>query len=77
MIAVGVNRHYKGQHIGKKLVELIIDEARFRTYTKMRLDTLDRLRPALTLYRQYGFREIAPYYDNPIPGVIYLEKTLI
>jgi len=31
---------------------------------------------AQRLYAQLGFREIAAYYDNPIPGTIYLEKTL-
>jgi ribosomal protein S18 acetylase RimI-like enzyme len=31
----------------------------------MRLDTLDRLGEAVSLYRALGFRTIDPYYDNP------------
>jgi hypothetical protein len=22
-----------------------------------------------------GFREIPPYYDNPLPGVVYMERA--
>ena len=42
----------------------------------MRLDTLARLHEAVALYRSMGFREIPPYYDNPMDGVFYLEKAL-
>jgi ribosomal protein S18 acetylase RimI-like enzyme len=31
---------------------------------------------AVVLYRSLGFREIAPYYENPIEGALYLELGL-
>ena len=42
----------------------------------MVLDTLARLKPARSLYRSLGFREVAPYYENPIEGAVYMELDL-
>jgi ribosomal protein S18 acetylase RimI-like enzyme len=43
----------------------------------MRLDTLPpKMDDAIALYRYYGFREIAPYYDNPVTGAIFMELEL-
>jgi len=42
----------------------------------MRLDTLKRLKPALSLYHKYGFVEIEKYYDNPEDGVVFMELEL-
>lgn len=44
----------------------------------MVLDTLRRpeLEPAPVRYRSLGFREIAPYYSNPIDGVEFLDLVL-
>jgi ribosomal protein S18 acetylase RimI-like enzyme len=42
----------------------------------MKLDTLQRLQPAIRLYEQYGFVHTTAYYDNPIEDVVYMEKVL-
>ena len=43
----------------------------------MRLDTLpQQMGKAIELYRSLGFKEIEPYYDNPIPAALYMELEL-
>lgn len=66
----------RGTGLGRRLAIQILEVARKRGYRVMRLDTLGRLVPAITLYRSLGFRDIPAYYDNPIPGVVYLELGL-
>lgn len=62
--------------IGRALVEHLLEAAESLGYTRMRLDTLDRLQPAIRLYEQYGFVIINAYYDNPLPGVVYMERIV-
>jgi putative acetyltransferase len=71
-----VTRASKGQGIGKGLVGAILAEARAKGYAKMRLDSLERMAPALGLYRSFGFRETVPYVYNPIEGAVFMEKDL-
>jgi len=58
----------------RALAESIIAEARGIGYRRMRLDTVAPLMStAVSLYRQLGFQEIAPYRTNPIEGALYME----
>jgi ribosomal protein S18 acetylase RimI-like enzyme len=34
------------------------------------------MQAAVAMYRQLGFREIAPYRENPIEGALYMELEL-
>ncbi len=66
----------RGQGLGRRLATRILHEATALGYTVMRLDTLDTLEPAMRLYRELGFQPCAPYYANPLPGVMYWERVL-
>jgi GNAT superfamily N-acetyltransferase len=67
---------YLWQGIGKKLTLTVMERARAAGYMRMRLDTLEKLGPALSLYAALGFQPCPPYYENPLPGVVYLERVL-
>ena len=68
--------HGKGR--GRLLAQRIIKEARDAGYERMRLDTLaEQMGKAISLYRSLGFRDIEPYYANPVVGAIFLELSLV
>ena len=72
-----VRPEYKGQGIGRQLAERLIAEAKLIGYTLMRLDTIPtQMMEASRLYLALGFHEIPPYYNNPQPGVSYMELLL-
>ena len=62
--------------LGRRLAQEIIVVARELGYSKMQLDTLDRLTVAMHLYETLGFRRTEPYYENPLPGVVYWKLNL-
>ena len=66
----------RGTGLGKNLAQEIIRIAGGLGYSRMRLDTLERLKEAMQLYETLGFRRTDPYYENPLPGVVYLELVL-
>ena len=61
--------------IGRKLVQAILDDAKALGYHTMKLDTLDRLQPAIQLYKDFGFTDASAYYANPLEGVVYMQRT--
>lgn len=66
----------RGSGVGRKLVEVAIAVAEGIGYREMRLDTLPTMEGAQALYRRLGFEVIAPYYDTPIAGTLFMRRLL-
>lgn len=66
----------RGQGLGRRLAERALAEARRLGYRSICLDTLPMMREAQALYAALGFRDIANYNANPIPGARFLGRSL-
>lgn len=66
----------RGLKLGRALADAIVAEARRIGYSQMRLDTLPKLKAAIALYKNMGFRRIAAYYDTPIVGTMFFSLKL-
>jgi GNAT superfamily N-acetyltransferase len=71
-----VRPSFRKNKIGRLLVEDLLSSAKEKNYKKMRRDTFLKLHTAVHLYQQFGFKNISAYYNNPLPGVVYMEKNL-
>jgi putative acetyltransferase len=71
-----VRSRVRGGGWGRRLAEQVVADARQAGYERMRLDTLPAMERAIGLYLGLGFRDIAPYRHNPVPGARFLELDL-
>jgi ribosomal protein S18 acetylase RimI-like enzyme len=71
-----VQPNHRNRGIGRALGNAILDEARTLGYDVMRLDTVESMTAARSLYRSLGFEERSAYYHNPLPNVVYMEREL-
>jgi GNAT superfamily N-acetyltransferase len=76
-----VRPKFRGQGIGRLLLEALIAEAQQIGYPTVRLDSARFMKAAHSLYRSAGFREIAPYPESEIPPEfqghwVFMEKQL-
>lgn len=79
MKRVYVRPGYRGQRLGQRIADALMDNARAAGYTSMRLETTTFMRDALKLYAGLGFKERAPYYTIPdifLPVTVFMERPL-
>lgn len=67
---------FRQQHIGQKLLSLILKNAEELGYQTVRLDTLTRMESAVNLYRGFKFYEISSYRYNPFQDALFMERKL-
>lgn len=64
-----VRPSFRGQRLGRRLLDHLADHARQRGIGLLRLETGVHQRAAIRLYEQYGFRRIppfGPYINDPL-----------
>ncbi len=71
-----VREAFRGQGLGRMLAKIVVSFAKEAGYQVIVLDTLPHLKSAIKIYASMGFDETAPYYENPLLGVVYMEKIL-
>ncbi|MBD3305333.1 GNAT family N-acetyltransferase [candidate division KSB3 bacterium] len=67
---------YRGRGVARRLMQTVLARARKSGFSQVRLDTLADMDAARSLYTSLGFREIPPYYHNPMAGAVYMELRL-
>ena len=67
-----VRPDFQGAGIGRALAEEVLAWARQQGHARVLLDTLPSMRTAQNLYERLGFRDVAPYRDNPVAGARYM-----
>jgi putative acetyltransferase len=67
---------FRGQKLAQLLLERAICDARGIGYRHVYLDTFASLKSAIILYEKLGFQQISPYYENPLPDVLYYKLNL-
>jgi putative acetyltransferase len=72
-----VKDRFRGRGIGRLLIDELVGSAVAAGYERIRLDTYPlKMTKAVDMYRSYGFRDIARYYENPHAGVVFMELFL-
>ena len=65
---------YRGKGIGRAIANRLIDDARSMGYRKLRLESLEFLDAAHSLYRSVGFQQIDPYVHNSMESYQPVEQ---
>nr|WP_294504690.1 GNAT family N-acetyltransferase [uncultured Rhodopila sp.] len=66
----------RGSGVGRALAVAAIEAATGMGYARMCLDTLPDMTAAQGLYRSLGFETVPSYYETPLAGTIFMQKSL-
>lgn len=75
IVNVAVDPAFRREHLGSRLLEAVLGEARDRAVRRIFLEVRESNAPARGLYEKYGFRPIARrknYYDHPVENAIVM-----
>ena len=67
--ALYLDRRYRGQGLGKLLIDTIIGEARTSEFKTIVLDSMKQYKEARKLYEKCGFTDCSRYNDNTYADV--------
>jgi GNAT superfamily N-acetyltransferase len=71
-----VKEPHRNKGLGKELMQQAIKLAKDLGYKKIRLDTLDTMKPAMAVYEKFGFKQTGSYRYNPFDNVKYYELEI-
>lgn len=72
-----VDADWRGRGVGRALLTALIDGARLRRYSTLRLGTLHDMDAAQSLYRSIGFRPIDRYRADELIDTRFFELDLL
>lgn len=75
-----VPEEFQGDGLGRRLAQLVVDQARDDGFEIVKLDTGFLHEEAMTMYESMGFRPCEPYVDYPpelMPHLRFFEKDLL
>ena len=75
IVASAATDGFKKKGLGRRLLNVCLDEAKRLGCRTLRLDSQTKLEAAVRLYRAHGFTEIPRYNDNPRAD-IWMERVL-
>jgi putative acetyltransferase len=71
-----IKEEHRNKGLGKQLLQRAIELSKELGYEKIRLDTLDTMKPAIALYEKFGFKQTVAYRYNPFKNVKFYELRL-
>ncbi len=61
IVRVSVHKHYRRMGMGQTITACLVDLAHQSRYTKVLVETTDTWKPAIQLYKSFGFVEVDRY----------------
>lgn len=71
-----IKESHRNKGLGSELLRRAVQLSRDLGYESIRLDTLDTMTSAISLYEKFGFKQTGAYRYNPHDNVRYYELTL-